>query len=394
MRSLVHRFRIGSLALVLGNILLACARGQEQEKAPGDPESSEFVEASVMPEAGGDVGDVTSGDADAGVDANPCSDSRLCIAAVPIDGDINLTSVWGSSATDVWAVGSNGTVLHYDGAVWEKADRVAADASTFFTLRSVWLERPDEVWVVDGFSIRRGSGWKGPNATEWTFFTFPIANRLPTAIRGKDDTVWLTRGLSTGAGQPLTKFDARVDGGPYTPQTVGNVSVPLTTMAISRADEVWAVSSTNSRVFRASQPARDGGPPDAAPPAWQVEEHDSRTRGQLLGVWGDENAIWLVGESGTLRQITRESVPTKRFTIVPSPVIADLHGVFGFGADDVWAVGAESTVLHWDGSSWTKLSTPFDGASDKPRLLAVWGSSPDDVWVAGEGTMLHFSEKP
>jgi photosystem II stability/assembly factor-like uncharacterized protein len=387
MMSLVNSIRLGSLALVIGNLLLACARSD----APKD-DPSVSPEASIAPDET-QRSDATPTEVEAGVDAGSCSTSNLCVATVPIDGNVNLTSVWGSSATDVWAVGSSGTVLHYNGAVWEKSDPVD-DGSTSFTLRSVWLERPDEVWIVGGPSIRRGTGWNGPSTTEWSSYTDPMAQRLPTAIRGKNGAIWLARGLTLGGGHPLVKFDGWVDGGPYAPQNIGSINVPLTTFAISRPDEVWAVSSANGRVLRASLPPQDGGAPDAAPPTWQVEEHDSRTRGLLFGVWGDELATWLVGESGTLRRMTRDAVPSKRFSSVPSPVIADLHGVFGFGADDVWVVGAQSTVLHWDGTSWTKLSTPFDHASDKPRLLAVWGSSPTDVWIAGEGTMLHFAEKP
>ena len=29
-----------------------------------------------------------------------------------------LESVWGSSGRDVFAVGANGTILHYDGSAW------------------------------------------------------------------------------------------------------------------------------------------------------------------------------------------------------------------------------------------------------------------------------------
>jgi hypothetical protein len=32
----------------------------------------------------------------------------------------DLHAVWGFSATDVYAVGAGGTILHYDGAVWSR----------------------------------------------------------------------------------------------------------------------------------------------------------------------------------------------------------------------------------------------------------------------------------
>jgi hypothetical protein len=32
----------------------------------------------------------------------------------------HLMSVWGTSSNDVYAVGSNGTILHYDGTAWSQ----------------------------------------------------------------------------------------------------------------------------------------------------------------------------------------------------------------------------------------------------------------------------------
>ncbi len=42
----------------------------------------------------------------------------------------------------------------------------------------------------------------------------------------------------------------------------------------------------------------------------------------------------------------------------PIPTPNGLEDVIAFASDDVWAVGHDGTVLHWDGSAWTVLSTP------------------------------------
>ena len=44
--------------------------------------------------------------------------NKTCIAAwapMPSGTSENLSAVWGSSGSDVFAVGFNGTILHYDG---------------------------------------------------------------------------------------------------------------------------------------------------------------------------------------------------------------------------------------------------------------------------------------
>lgn len=44
-----------------------------------------------------------------------------------------LQEVWGSSASDVFAVGDNGTVLHYDGHDWSPMD-----SGTTANLLAIW----------------------------------------------------------------------------------------------------------------------------------------------------------------------------------------------------------------------------------------------------------------
>ncbi len=67
--------------------------------------------------------------------------------------------LWGSSASDVWAVGTN-IVLHYDGKDWTQAP---IDTGGFLGLTAVWGSGPKDIWAV-GWSgaIRHydGSGWQ------------------------------------------------------------------------------------------------------------------------------------------------------------------------------------------------------------------------------------------
>jgi photosystem II stability/assembly factor-like uncharacterized protein len=58
-----------------------------------------------------------------------------------------------------------------------------------------------------------------------------------------------------------------------------------------------------------------------------------------------------------------------------------VNWVYGFGDDDVWAVGDGGTALHWDGAAWEAVPTPTD-----QNLWGVWGAAPDDVWAVGGGT--------
>jgi hypothetical protein len=72
------------------------------------------------------------------------------------------------------------------------------------------------------------------------------------------------------------------------------------------------------------------------------------------------------------------------WTSMPLPSGSVLNEIWGSSATDVFAVGEDGVVLHYDGAAWT-LATPT-----RAGLLGVWGSSPGDVYAVGAaGTILH-----
>ncbi len=98
------------------------------------------------------------------------------------------------------------------------------------------------------------------------------------------------------------------------------------------------------------------------------------------------NDVWAVGQStnGVLifhwngTQWTPSSVPS-----IPSGV---LNGVTAISANDAWALGtsnnAETVTLHWDGSLWSRIASPNDGAFINV-LTATSAAASDDVWAVG-----------
>ncbi len=69
----------------------------------------------------------------------------------------------------------------------------------------------------------------------------------------------------------------------------------------------------------------------------------------------------------------------------------DLYAVWGASIDDVWAVGANSTVFHLQGGSTCEVQT--NGVPAGVILRAVWGRSATDVFIAGDGVILHSSDR-
>ncbi|MFC1591428.1 DUF4372 domain-containing protein [Thermodesulfobacteriota bacterium] len=73
--------------------------------------------------------------------------------------------------------------------------------------------------------------------------------------------------------------------------------------------------------------------------------------------------------------------------ISPLPTGYDLNSVWGTSDSNVYAVGDEGTILHYDGSSWSSVESPTDY-----DLNAIAGNSASDIYAVGErGIVLHFN---
>lgn len=88
------------------------------------------------------------------------------LMALPAD-DLSLSEVWGSSPTDVFAVGGGGTILHYDGSAWR-----SMESGTAAHLRGIGGSAPNDVFAVgsDGVILHYdGATWTSmPSGTEET----------------------------------------------------------------------------------------------------------------------------------------------------------------------------------------------------------------------------------
>ncbi len=118
----------------------------------------------------------------------------------------------------------------------------------------------------------------------------------------------------------------------------------------------------------------------------------------LHGVWGtDINNVYAVGF------IVLSNPPSYKYTAImhwdgvkwssENYLEGFLEGIYGFGSNDIWAVGSwsidynlYSLIAHWDGKTWTTW---------KPQqynlLSAVWGTSSSNLFACGlGGLILHY----
>lgn len=108
----------------------------------------------------------------------------------------------------------------------------------------------------------------------------------------------------------------------------------------------------------------------------------------LYGVWQlDADNLWVCGGNtdwispgGVGGLIYHLHVPTDTWTLWNPSVLPTMHGLWGFGANDIYCVGNSNTVLHWDGTVWTPMLVPTD---EDFQYRGVFGCYPWNVWAVG-----------
>jgi hypothetical protein len=249
-----------------------------------------------------------------------------------------LSGVWGSSATDVFAVGDNGTILHYDGRDWTPME----SGSTHQHL-GIWGSSGLEVFAVSpymGSPVLHydGVGWfPVPTGTEWGYWD-----------------IWGSSGSDVFAvgtwGNTL-----HYDGFTWTP-----VSTPLGEYLHgiwgSSGVDVFAVGS-NGRILY-----YDG-------VSWDIMV--SGTSASLLDVWGGSSTdVFAVGSNGTILHYDGSN-----WSPMDSGTGAALYGVWSSLSGEVFAVGEYGTILCYGedsgGSELEKAGLAPDDPSDAAMVLGL-----------------------
>jgi hypothetical protein len=126
-------------------------------------------------------------------------------------------------------------------------------------------------------------------------------------------------------------------------------------------------------------------------PGWLLPGEYPPPRGRDL----PSNA-WAVGlySTGTVNQTLIEHWNGAAWKVVKSPDVGTTHsnvlaGVAATSSSNAWAVGVhypgtvgQTPVEHWNGKSWTRVSSPNLG-SDGSALNGVAASSSTNVWAVG-----------
>ena len=255
-----------------------------------------------------------------------------------------------SSASDIWAVGT--TAIHYDGAAWTGYQLPGIDGVIGAELFAVASLSPTNAWGVGTFLTSQTTTgnlqhWDG---SQWSVVPNPPnAGTIVSSISAiSADDIWAGPCVMG----TLEHFNGTAWTGVRTPPTTPPEFCIEGLSALS-TDDVWAVG-------------------------WQAQQNYNSTT--LIMHW--DGRSW---------------------STVASPSVGtgpnQLNAVVALTADNVWAVGFSMAVPpgnhlqpnrtlieHWDGSSWTVVSSPNLDYGGQPRdnvLQCVVALSASDLWAFG-----------
>jgi cysteine-rich repeat protein len=277
-----------------------------------------------------------------------------------------LYSVWSSGPGDVFAVGSHGVILRYDGnpeGVWKPMD-LPPTSDGLREERKIF-----DVWGMhanDVFAVGQGGLILHHDGEGWTRMSPPIAHNLG-GIWGNE------RGQIFAVGEEgtLLGYDPLVEDGWLMLES--HTSSDLTGIHGDSAGNILAVGIRGAALQR-----RQTG--------WMAMDVQGNQR-LVHRIWGlSLDCLHAVDEGGRIWHYDGNADWRWSPSYVPATNIPllDIHGL---GCDrDVFAVGSAGSILRLVDGAWIPMQVP-----GSYTMSGVWAAAPDDVFaVSREGAILHY----
>ncbi|PRQ07882.1 hypothetical protein [Enhygromyxa salina] len=271
-----------------------------------------------------------------------------------------LLSVWGTSSTDVWAVGGDSldglgpTILHFDGEAWTRMESGLSQGNLWWVFG--FEDGPVFMGGEGGVILRYEGG-------EFTSMTTPGTGTVFGIWGASPDEVWAVGGTSAAAGG----FAWRLSGDTWTPEPSLPADVSsngaIWKLFGTSKDDAWLVGSNGVALHW------DGA---------ALELGESGVGSSLFTVHASEGRYVAVGGAAT--GIISE-YEDGQWTVVPAdPPAPGLSGV-ALGEDDFGvAVGSFGAVYTRSSTGWTQEDLGFNLAM---TLHAAWIDDQGCVWAVG-----------
>jgi hypothetical protein len=318
-----------------------------------------------------------------------------------------LYGVTCASASDCWAVGSidhfRELIEHWNGIAWSVVTSPNVAGAFDNTLYGVSCTSTSDCWAVGYYNNNSAQTlaehWDG---SSWTIVTSPDVNNgfRPNILSGVTCTLaancWAVGHYNDHGSNNLSVNQTLIEqwnGASWetvnSPNTSATDNDVLNSVACSSASDCWAVGERDSH----SLIERWNGN------AWSIVSSPS-SGGVLTGVaCVSASDCWAAGYyfPGGVAQTLVEHWNGAAWTIIPSPNIStsqwnELHAITCVSGSDCWAVGytelgptpSQTIIEHWDGNSWTLVTSPNTSPTQANFLHSVTCTSTLDCWAVGD----------
>ncbi len=286
---------------------------------------------------------------------------QLGLGATPF----GATAVWGSSSKDVYLLGPQGGIVHFNGTSWKLVHQHKG-------LTALWGNSPKNIFAVgnaEGSLYQRQAIVLHFNGVTWKKLNSNIGANL-TAVWGSSATDVYAVGQMEGN---LKCAITHYDGKNWKEVQPSTCSVGLKAVWGGSAKNVYVAGGNNAAKGLSVVLRYDG-------TSWKYVGKFAIAA--INGLWGfGTSTVYAVGYGKTVLRYNG----TKWLLTTPVGKGHYISGVWGSGSADIYAVG-DVGVWHFNGKNWGIIP----GVKIQNPLSAVWGSSKSDVWVVGPDAVWHL----
>jgi len=305
---------------------------------------------------------------------------------------LGLNSVtFATSGGNLWAVGTSGVASFCQSNCGSQASAIWSTTTSpnSIELRSVFMDSDSEGWAV-GVADPSGNPtilrWDG-GSFSWTRPISVTPSGSPTTLNG----VYLSGGSNgwavgfTAATAPATLY---WNGNSWNGVNVGPCLCQLNGVFAISGSEAWAVGSNGPSAGFVLHSTSQGG-------QFSVASLTLGTKALYSVYFTDSNNGWAVGGDGvaapTIVHTTNDGADSWPAVGNPAPATVVLRSVFFQDSTHGWAAGTGSTILYWNGVSWTTVSVLGVVNPININGIAVEGGTPaTDGWAVGEDSVTHL----
>ena len=227
-----------------------------------------------------------------------------------------FNAIWGSSASDIYAVGNAGTVSHYNGTAWSTTTLTGA---------------PDQLGVFGFSSSDVYSGGFNGQLWHWNGSTWTATTPTGLTTNNYIHSIWGTSAndlyIGGGTNGTVAGFFKHWDGSTWSDVNAGGLN------GNNDINAIWGTSATD---------------------------------------------IWAGGYQGVLMHYNGTSWSAVNTATNSVKTSTNVSGIMGTSASDVWFSSYNGERLHWNGTNLVNYD-PYDGYS----MFAVYVAGPQRVFYGG-----------